>query len=392
MLKRVYIGGAVRTPIGRFCGAYTDVPASELGAATIRESLSRIHAQAQEVDEVIMGNVIGAGQGQNVARQASIAAGLPTEVPAVTVNKVCGSGLKAVMMASQYIQCGDAELVVAGGMENMTRAPYLLQQGRGGYRMGNGKVIDSLVHDGLWDSYGDIHMGYLGDRCAAERELSREKQDDFAVASYQRARAAQAEGAFVEEIIGVEVKQKRKTITISEDEEPQRFDEDKLRSLRAAFDKEGTVTAGNASSVNDGAAAVSVFSEHKAEQLGIQPEARVLGYSGMSRDPKWFTLAPIRGIRSLMRKLNLTVDDIDLFEINEAFSCVPLAAMEELGIPHEKVNVLGGAVALGHPIGASGSRILVTLLNALKRRDGKIGLAALCIGGGESVVLAVERM
>ncbi len=392
MLKQVFIGGAVRTPIGRFGGAFADVPAAELGAVAIRESLARLRAQPQEVDEVVMGNVIGAGLGQNVSRQSSIAAGLPTEVPAVTVNKVCGSGLKAVMMAAQYIQCGDAELVVAGGMENMTRAPYLLQQARNGYRMGDGKVIDSLVHDGLWDTYGDIHMGFLGDRCATERSLSRKKQDDFAVASYQRARAAQAEGAFKDEITAVEVKRKKLTENITEDEEPQRFDEDKLRSLRPAFDKDGTVTAGNASSVNDGAAVLTVFSERKAHQLGVQPEARILGYSGMSRDPKWFTLAPIRGIRSLMRKLELTVNDVDLFEINEAFSCVPLAAMEELGIPHEKVNVLGGAVALGHPIGASGSRILVTLLNALKRRNGKIGLAALCIGGGESVVMAVERM
>jgi acetyl-CoA C-acetyltransferase len=392
MLKQVFIGGAVRTPIGRFGGAFTEVPAAELGAATIRASLSRINAHPQQVDEVIMGNVISAGLGQNVSRQASIAAGLPTEVPAVTVNKVCGSGLKAVMMAAQYIQCGDAELVVAGGMENMTRAPYLLQQARYGYRMGDGKVIDSLVHDGLWDTYGDIHMGCLGDRCATERHITREKQDDFAVASYQRARAAQAQGAFVDEIVPVEVRNRKQTTTVAEDEEPQRFDEQKLRALKPAFGQDGTVTAGNASSVNDGAAAVTVFSEHKAEQLGVKPEARILGYSGMSRDPEWFTLAPIRGIRSLMRRLDLTVNDVDLFEINEAFSCVPIAAMEELDIPHEKVNVLGGAVALGHPIGASGSRILVTLINALKRRNGRIGLAALCIGGGESVVLAVERL
>ncbi len=392
MLKEVYISGSVRTPIGRFCGAYSDVPAADLGAAVIRESLRRVKALPQEVDEVIMGNVIGAGQGQNVARQCSIGADLPTEVPAVTVNKVCGSGLKAVMMAAQYIQCGDADLVVAGGTENMTRAPYLLKQARTGYRMGNGELIDTLVHDGLWDTYGDIHMGCLGDRCANERNLSREKQDDFAVASYQRARASIAEGAFADEIVGIEVKQKRSVVTVTEDEEPQRFDEQKLRSLKPAFGQGGTVTAGNASSVNDGAAAVTVFSKHKAEQLGIQPEARILGYSGMSRDPEWFTLAPIRGIRSLMRSLDLSVDDIDLFEINEAFSCVCLAAMEEIGIPHEKVNVLGGAVALGHPIGASGSRILVTLLNALKRHNKKVGLAALCIGGGESVVLAVERL
>ena len=392
MLKEVYIGGSVRTPIGRFCGAFSEVPAADLGAAVLRESLNRIGASPQQVDEVIMGNVIGAGLGQNVARQCSIGADLPTEVPAVTVNKVCGSGLKAVMMAAQYIQCGDADLVVAGGTENMTQTPYLLKKARNGYRMGNGEIVDSLIHDGLWDTYGDIHMGCLGDRCANDRNLTREKQDDFAIASYERARASQAGGAFDAEIVGIEVRQKRDVITITEDEEPKRFDAQKLRSLRPAFDPSGTVTAGNASSVNDGAAAVTVFSEHKAKQLGIQPEARILGYSGMSRDPEWFTLAPIRGIRSLMRKLNLSVDDIDLFEINEAFSCVCLAAMEEIGIPHDKVNVLGGAVAMGHPIGASGSRILVTLLNALKRRNLKTGLAALCIGGGESVVIAVERL
>lgn len=392
MLKPVYLTGSVRTPIGRFCGAFSDVPAAKLGGTVIGASLKRLGAKGRDVDEVIMGNVIGAGLGQNVARQCAIEAALPVEVPAMTVNKVCGSGLKAVMLAAQYIQCEDADLVIAGGTENMTRAPYVLDKARTGYRMGNGTLVDTMVQDGLWDTYGDTHMGLLGDRCADDRCLTRNDQDDFAVASYQRARQSIAEGAFVAEIEPVEVRQKRELVTISEDEEPQRFDEVKLRALRPAFGETGTVTAGNASSVNDGAAAVSVLSKHKVEQLGIQPEARILGYSSMSRDPEWFTLAPIRGIRSLMRKLALTVDDVDLFEINEAFSCVVLAAMRELEIPHERVNVLGGAVALGHPIGASGSRILVTLLNALKRHEKKIGIAALCIGGGESVVLAVERL
>ncbi len=392
MLKDVYIAGSVRTPIGRFCGAFSDTPAADLGAAAIADSLKRIGARPGQIDEVIMGNVISAGLGQNVARQCSIGAGLPNEVPAMTINKVCGSGLKAVMLAAQYIQCGDAELVIAGGAENMTRAPYVLDQARTGYRMGDGKLIDAMVRDGLWDTYGNIHMGCLGDRCADDREVSREDQDDFAVESYRRARASQADGLFAPEIVPVEVRQKRLTVAISEDEEPQRFDEQKLRSLKPAFAVTGTVTAGNASSVNDGAAVVSVMSTEKLQQLDIAPEARILGYSSMSRDPEWFTLAPIRGIRSLMRRLSLSVEDVDLFEINEAFSCVCLAAMKELHIPHEKVNVLGGAVALGHPIGASGSRILVTLLNALKQRNGKIGIAALCIGGGESVVLAVERL
>lgn len=392
MLKEVYIAGAVRTPIGRFCGGLTDVSAAQLGSAVIRGSLARIGARPGEVDETIMGNVIGAGLGQNVARQCSIGAGLPTEVPAMTINKVCGSGLKAVMLAAQYIQCEDADLVVAGGTENMTRAPYLLDHARTGYRMGDGKIVDALVHDGLWDTYADIHMGILGDRCATERGLSRQVQDDFAVESYRRARRAQGEGAFEAEIVPVELQHKRETTVVSSDEEPLRFDEAKLRALRPAFSDNGTVTAGNASSVNDGAAAVCVLSQQKVDQLGIQPEARILGYTSMSRDPEWFTLAPIRGLRSLMRKLSLTVDDVDLFEINEAFACVPLAAMQELRIPHDKVNVLGGAVALGHPIGASGSRILVTLLNALKRYGKRIGIAALCIGGGESVVLGIERL
>jgi acetyl-CoA C-acetyltransferase len=392
MLSEVYIAGSVRTPIGRFCGAFAETPAVDLGAAAIADSLRRIHARPAEVDEVIMGNVISAGLGQNVARQCSINASLPTEVPAMTINKVCGSGLKAVMLAAQYVQCGDADLVVAGGTENMSRAPYVLNQARSGYRMGDGKLIDALVHDGLWDTYGDIHMGCLGDRCADNREVSRQDQDDFAVESYRRARRSLADGSFAPEIVPVKARQKRETVTVDADEEPQRFDEQKLRSLRPAFAEDGTVTAGNASSVNDGAATVCVLSPRKVEQLGVQPDARILGYTSMSRDPEWFTLAPIRGLRSLMRQLELSVAAVDLFEINEAFSCVPLAAMKELKIPHEKVNVLGGAVALGHPIGASGSRILVTLLNALKQRGGKVGVAALCIGGGESVVMAVERL
>ncbi len=392
MLKEVFIGGSARTPIGRFCGAFAEVPATTLGAEVIRASLERAGVQPREVDEVIMGNVIGAGLGQNVARQCSIGANLPSEVPAMTINKVCGSGLKAVMLAAQYIQCGDARLVVAGGTENMSRAPYVLDRARTGYRMGDGKLVDTMIHDGLWDCYGDLHMGKLGDRCAEDRCLSREAQDDFAVASYQRAQASQAKGLFESEITPVQIQAKRETIEVAVDEEPARFDETKLRAMRPAFDPQGTVTAANASSVNDGAAAVCVFSGDKAERAGLTPEARLLGYTSMSRDPEWFTLAPIRGIRSLMRRLSLAVDDVDLFEINEAFSCVPLAAMQDIGIPHEKVNVLGGAVALGHPIGASGSRILVTLLNALRLRGQKTGIAALCIGGGESVVLAVERL
>ena len=389
MLKDVVIAGGVRTPIGGFCGALAGVPAPKLGSVAVQEALARAGVAPDDVDEVIFGNVLSAGLGQNVARQVAIGAGLKPAVGATTVNKVCGSGLKAVMLAAQAIQCDDAATVVAGGTENMSAAPYLLPKARGGYRMGNGELIDSMVHDGLWDVYHDTHVGTCGDRCAARYGLSREAQDDFAVASYQRALAA-ARGAFADEIVPVDAPAGRKTATISEDEEPGRFNEEKLRRLRAAFGSEGTVTAGNASSINDGAAAVVVLSAARADALGAGTRARILGYATSSREPEWFTLAPIGAVSALMRKLGLSVRDVDLFEINEAFSAVPMAAMKELGIPHEKLNVHGGAVALGHPIGASGARTLVTLLNAMKHRKARIGIDSLCIGGGEAVAMAVE--
>jgi acetyl-CoA C-acetyltransferase len=390
MSEEILLAGGVRTPIGSFGGAISSVPAPILGATAIKAAIRRAAVPAEQIDEVIFGNVLGAGLGQNVARQAAIGAGLSPAVGATTVNKVCGSSLKAVMMAAQAIKAGDAEMIVAGGTENMSSAPYLLPKARNGYRMGNGEIVDSMIRDGLWDVYNNVHMGTCGDRCAEKYQFSRQQQDDFAVASFQRVIEAQQKGLFASEIVPVDVPSRQATVTVDRDEGPSRFNEEKLRSLQPAFGKTGTVTAGNASSINDGAAAVVVLSAKKAGQLGVKPQARILGYATFSREPEWFTLAPIGAIAKLMEQLKLKVTDVDLFEINEAFAVVPMAAMAELGIPHDKVNVHGGAVALGHPIGASGARVLVTLLDALRQRHGRIGIASLCIGGGEAVALAVQ--
>jgi len=313
-------------------------------------------------------------------------------VGATTVNKVCGSGLKSVMLAAQAVRLGDARIVVAGGMESMSRAPYLLLKARQGYRMGHGELLDSLVHDGLWDVYGNKHMGVYGDQCATKSGLTRQDQDDFAVRSFTRARQAQADGAFAAEIVPVPVVVKKQTTLVKDDEGPARFDEAKLRALRPAFGESGTVTAGNASSINDGAAALVVVADDVARARGLKPLARIVGAATFSREPEWFTLAPIGALRKLLDQLGWTVDTTDIFEINEAFAAVALAAERDLQIPSEKVNPYGGAVALGHPIGCSGARILVTLLNALIRKGGRRGVACLCIGGGEAVALAVERV
>jgi acetyl-CoA C-acetyltransferase len=390
MAQRVVLAGAARTPIGSFSGSLAEVPAAKLGSVAIRAALTRAGVGPEQVDEVILGNVLSAGLGQNPARQATLGAGLPQRVGATTVNKVCGSGLKAVMLASQAIGCGDARVVVAGGTENMSAAPYLLAKARAGYRMGNGELIDAMIRDGLWDVYHDRHMGVHGDQCAAWCGIGRQEQDEFAVASYRRALAAQEQGLFADEMAPVEIVGRKGTVVVDHDEEPARFNEEKLRQLKPAFGAEGTVTAGNASSINDAAAALVVLGEERARELGVRPLARILGYTTHAREPEWFTLAPIGAMASLMQRLGLTVGEVDLFEINEAFSVVPLAAMKELGIPHEKVNVHGGAAALGHPIGASGARILVTLIHALRRRGGRTGIASLCIGGGEAVAMAVE--
>jgi acetyl-CoA C-acetyltransferase len=389
-MEKVLLAGAVRTAIGAFGGAFETVPAPILGSTAARAAVTRARVPADAVEEVIFGNVVSAGLGQNVARQVAMGAGFGPAVGATTVNKVCGSGLKAVMLAAQAIQCGDAAVVVAGGTENMSRAPYLLEKARTGYRMGNGELVDSMIRDGLWDVYHNVHMGTCGDRCAEKYQFTREQQDQFAIASFRRALETVRDGNFAAEIVPVSVKSGKESIEIVEDENPRKFNEEKLRKLRPAFGEKGTVTAGNASSINDGAAAIVVLGEDKARALGVQAQARILGYATHSREPEWFTLAPIGAIEKLLRKLSLKVADIDLFEINEAFAAVPMAAMQDLGIAHDKLNVHGGAVALGHPIGASGARTLVTLLHALKQRGGRIGVNALCIGGGEAVAMAVE--
>ena len=390
MVKDIYLAGGVRTAIGSFGGAFESVPAPALGSIVAKAALVRAGIPADQVDEVIFGNVISAGLGQSVARQVALGAGLEVNVGATTVNKVCGSGLKAVMLAAQAIQCGDASLIVAGGTENMSRAPYLLEKARGGYRLGHGELIDSMIKDGLWDVYNNVHMGTCGDRCADKYSFSRQQQDDYAIASFKRAIEATARGIFAKEIEPVPVKTGREMLRIAEDETLKKFNEEKLRKLPPAFSEQGTITAGNASSINDGAAALVVASVEKVQGLGLKPQAKIRGYATHSREPEWFTTAPIGAIANLLKKLSLKVSDVDLFEINEAFAVVPLAAMKELGIPHEKVNVHGGAIALGHPIGASGARTLVTLLNALKHRRARIGVDALCLGGGEAVAMAVE--
>lgn len=390
MNSEAFIVAGVRTPIGAFGGVLSTVPATELGAKCVKAVLERARVPADEVDEVIMGNVVGAGLGQNPARQAALKAGLPPSAGAMTINKVCGSGLKSVMLASQAIRCGSAHVVVAGGMENMSLAPYLLPQARQGYRMGNGVLVDSMIHDGLWDVYGDKHMGVYGDQCAAKYKFSKEAQDDFAVRSYTRARRAIVEGVFDDEITPVELKSKKGPSLVSEDEEPGRFNEDRLRALRPAFGSDGTVTAGNASSINDGAAALLVVSDSRCASMRVKPIARIVGFDTFSREPEWFTIAPIGALKRLLDRVDWSIDSVDLFEINEAFAAVTMAAEHDLEIPADKVNIYGGAVALGHPIGASGARILVTLLNGLQRTSGNRGVACLCIGGGEAVALAIE--
>lgn len=390
-MTEVFLLSAARTPIGAFSGALAEVAAPDLGARCVEAAIARATVSASDVDEVILGQVLAAGVGQNPARQAAFRAGLSADVGATTINKVCGSGLKAVMLAAQSIRLGEARVVVAGGMESMSQTPYLLPKARTGYRLGHGQLVDSLIQDGLWDVYGQRSMGVYGDRCATHCGLTRQDQDDFAVRSYQRARAALASGAFHDELVPVTVPGRKQTVTVTDDEEPAKFDEAKLRGLRPAFDSQGTVTAGNASSINDGAAALVVASAAIVRERGWRPLARLVAAATHSREPEWFTLAPIDAIRRLFERTGWNVETTDLFEVNEAFAAVALAAERELRIPDEKMNVHGGAVALGHPIGASGARILVTLLHALRRTGKRRGIAALCIGGGEAVAVAVER-
>jgi len=391
-MDEILIGSAVRTPIGSFNGALASVPAPQLGGLVVAEVLRRAHLEPAQVDEVYLGNVVSAGMGMAPARQAAIAAGLPQSVGATLINKVCGSGLKAVTMAAQAIRSGDAEIIVAGGMENMSRAPYFLDKARTGYRMGHGQLIDSMIHDGLWDVINGMHVAISGEMCADRYRLSREEQDRYAVQSYTRALTAQREGRFKAEIIPVPVHARRGEATVvEEDEEPGRLALEKVPTLKPAFKEGGTITAANAPSVNDGAAAVTVLSGRRAAQLGITPVARVVGYAQAALAPEWFTIAPAEAIKQVLKHTGLQLEDIDLFEINEAFSAVALANMQILGLTEDRVNVKGGAVALGHPIGATGARILTTLLYLLKERQARRGLCAICLGGGEAIALIVER-
>ena len=390
--QQAVIVSAVRTPMGSFSGVFSSVPTTTLGSLAVTEALKRINVRPDQVDEVYMGCVLSAGLGQAPARQASIGAGIPHSVGATTVNKVCGSSLKTLIMAAQAIALGDARVVVAGGMENMTRAPYLLEKARQGYRLGHAELVDSLVKDGLWDVYNNFHMGDGGELCAAKYQLTRREVDDFALESYRRAQEAIATGAFKREIVPVDVPQRKGApLTVTEDEEPNRVNLSKLRELKPAFQENGVLTVGNSPSCNDGAAALVVMAEEEAAHLGLAPLARIVGYAGAALAPEWFTLAPIEAINLVLKKTGLSLGDIDLFEINESFSAVSLAINRELELDPKRVNVNGGAVAMGHPIGATGARILTTLLHAMEARGARRGLASLCIGGGEALAVVVER-
>lgn len=383
---------AARTPVGSFGGALSSVPAPRLGATAIKAALERAGVAADQVSEVIMGNVLTAGVGQAPARQAAIYAGIPDSVPCTTVGKVCGSGMKAVMLADQAIRCGDADIVVAGGQESMSLAPYILDKARNGYRLGDGKIVDSMMYDGLTDAYDNNAMGVAADACAVNCEVPREAQDTFSIESYRRAQDAVASGRFAGEIAPVTITDRKGETVVDTDEEPAKTNFDKIPSLKPVFSKEGTVTAANASKINDGAAALVLASEEKAAELGLKPLARIVAQSSTARKPVEFTNAPIDAIRKVLDRAGMTMDDIDLFEVNEAFAVVALAAQKALDIPLDKMNVNGGAVAIGHPIGASGARILTTLVHALKQRGLKRGVAAICIGGGEATALVVEMI
>ena len=393
MSKNSVITAIARTAIGSFQGVLSTVPTVRLGAAVIKSAVERAGLKGNQVDEVIMGNVLSAGEGQAPARQAAIYAGLPDSVECMTINKVCGSGLKSVMLADQAIRCGDAGVVVAGGMENMSLSPYYLMDARDGMRLGHKIVVDSIIGDGLWDPYGDMHMGNCAEVLAKEENYSREEQDSFAVESYRRSVDAIEKGYFNDEITPVEIPQRKgDPIIVDTDEEPGRGKLEKIANLRTAFEKDGTITAANASSINDGAAALVVISAEKAAELNSDPICKIVAQTSAAHEPLYFTTAPGKAITKVLDKAGLTINDIDLFEINEAFSNVTMAAMREHDIPHEKVNIFGGAVSMGHPIGASGARILVTLIAALKQKNQRLGLATLCIGGGEAAAVIVEML
>lgn len=385
-----YIVSAARTPIGSLLGSLQDLSAPQLGAVAIKAAVERAGIQPTSVDEVIMGNVLSGGVGQAPARQAAIAAGLPTSVACMTINKVCGSGLKSVMLADQAIRCGDANIVVAGGQESMTNAPHAMLDSRKGVKFGNARMVDLMQWDGLWDVYNQVPMGDAAELCASDCAITRDMQDEFTITSYKRAQQAQAEGWFADEIAPVTIKGRKGDVIIDTDEEPTKVIFDKIPTLKPVFKKDGTVTAANASTINDGAAALVIASESAVAQHGLQPMARIVSQASFAQDPLQFTTAPVTAIERVVAKAGLTLADIDLFEINEAFAVVTLAAQQKLGISHDRVNIHGGAVALGHPIGASGARVLTTLIYALRRHGKQRGLATLCIGGGEASALIVE--
>ena len=387
-MSEIFICDALRTPIGSFLGSLSSIPAPKLAAELIKKIIEKNQLDPKLINEVIIGNVLSAGIGQAPARQAAIFGGLPVSVECMTINKVCGSGLKAVMLAEQAIKCNDAEIILAGGMESMSNAPFLLKNIREGIKFGNQTLLDSMLYDGLIDVYSNLHMGNCSEQVAKEKNITREEQDAFAIESYKRALSAQEKGLFDEEILPIQIKD----TFIKEDEEPKKVKFDKIPSLKPIFEKEGTITAANASKLNDGAAITLVASSEAVKKFNLKPQVRIVSQAAYAMEPIKFALAPIGAIKKSLNKAGLTINDIDLFEINEAFAMVTLAVMKELSIPHEKVNVNGGAVALGHPIGASGARLLTTLIYEMKRRNSKYGLVSLCIGGGEAVSLIVENV
>ncbi|MFN7172286.1 MAG: thiolase family protein [Fimbriimonadaceae bacterium] len=392
-MEEVFILGGARTPIGTFQGSLSSLTAPQLGSIAIKAALDRSGVAPDQVDEVLMGCVLQGGLGQAPARQASLGAGLPDSIPCTTVNKVCGSGMKTAMMAAQAIKLGDERVVVAGGMESMSQAPYLLDKARNGYRMGNGTLIDMMIFDGLWDPYHNVHMGNCGDATAAEFKYARENLDEFAKTSLLRAIQFAESGKALEEIVPVEVPQRKgDPIVVDRDEQPSKGNPDKLSSLRPSFSKEGVTTAGNASSINDGAGALVMASGTRAAELGAKPIGKVVGYMSHAQEPQWFTTAPAFAIQKLLDKHNLTVQDIDLFEVNEAFAVVAMVVADKVGIPYDKLNVNGGSVALGHPIGMTGTRLILTALMELKRRGGKYAIASPCIGGGEATAILIEAV
>jgi acetyl-CoA C-acetyltransferase len=390
-MNKVVITNAKRTPIGSLSGSLSSLSAGQLGSIAIKSIMDESGIDPKIIDEVIMGCVLTAGQGQAPARQAAIFAGLPEKTECMTINKMCGSGLKSVMLAQQAILAGDSEIIIAGGQESMSNAPYLLDNARLGYRLGNGELIDSMIKDGLWDVYNNIHMGSCAESCAKDFKFSREALDAFAINSYKKAIEAQKSGKFKEEMIDVKIKTRKEEIIVSEDEEPKKVNFDKIPSLKPVFSKDGVVTAANASSINDGASALIVMSEDKAKQLGLKPLVEIVAQASAAKAPIEFTTAPVDAINKVIKKSGLSLNDIDLFEINEAFAVVSLAVNKLLGLNPDKINVNGGAVALGHPIGASGARILTTLIHEMKKRNSKYGLASLCIGGGEASALIVKN-